>query len=224
MPGLVCFLSIEEYCIDSTDALLGIILVILWEGYLSHLSSCWGINAMSLDRKWRLELHAHKLQSEMWRNVSVVLGACGPGRDSDGGQSRKKDFGRNLFFFFNRQLLGFCLQTLCRTAVKHKNQRFWSLQACQSWWSRWRQGEGQHLPHALIEYRNCQRSYEKEGGPWRQQTRAGQSVVGFKAQVERVNGQNPYRVTTRWHGTRQVECSTHIVGLEIRRLQWRHPR
>lgn len=27
MPGLVCFLSIEEYCIDSTDALPGIILV-----------------------------------------------------------------------------------------------------------------------------------------------------------------------------------------------------
>lgn len=70
----------------------------LWEGYLSHLSSCWGINTMSLDRKWRLELHAHKLQSEMWRNISVVLGTCGPGRDSDGGQSRKKDFGRNLFF------------------------------------------------------------------------------------------------------------------------------
>lgn len=135
----------------------------------------------------------------------------------------RKILGGIFFFFFNRQLLGFCLQMLCRTAVKHKNQRFWSPQACQSWWSRWRQGGGQHLPHALIEYRNCQRSYEKEGGPWRQQTRAGQSVVGFKAQVERVNGQNLYRVTTRRHGTRQVECSTHIVGLEIRRVQWRHP-
>lgn len=60
MPGLVCFLSIEEYCIDSTYYFSRV-----WEGCLSHLSSCWGINAVSLDRKCELELHVHKLQSEI---------------------------------------------------------------------------------------------------------------------------------------------------------------
>lgn len=98
MPGLMCFLPVEEYCIDSTNALSRTILVDYGKDIFPISVSAVGINAISLDRKCKLELHVHKLQSKMWKNISAVLGACGPGKDTDGGQSRKKDFGRNLFF------------------------------------------------------------------------------------------------------------------------------